>query len=87
MELGTSGLTVLFPHMEPAVMDGKGNARKSCLDICWSDPIGRVLGVVIVTVNGQAIGAEKVIAVAVTVHILGADIVMADRGGKGIWHL
>ena len=79
MELRPGGFSILFTHMEPAVMHRKTDAGKCGLDICRGDPIGRVLGVVIVTVHGQAIGAEEIITVAVAVHILGADIVVADR--------
>ena len=82
MELGTSGLAVLLAHMETAVMDGKGDAGECRLYISRSDPIGRILGVVIVTVHGETVRAEEVFSVAVMVHILGAHIVTADGGSE-----
>ena len=89
MELGTSGFAVFLTHMKAAVVNGKGNAGKSRLNISRSDPIGRILGVVIVTVHRQTVRAEEIITVAVIVHVLGADIVAADRFRKvsGVGHL
>ena len=55
MELGTSGFAVFLTHIEAAVVNGKGNAGESRLNISRSDPIGRVLGVVIVTVHRQTV--------------------------------
>lgn len=68
--------------MKATVVNGKGNAGKSRLDISRSDPIGRVLGVVVVAVHGQAVRAEEIIPVAVMVHVLGADVVAADGGSE-----
>ena len=82
MELGTSGFTVFLAHMKATVVNGKGNAGKSRLDISRSDPIGRVLGVVVVAVHGKAVRAEEIIPVAVMVHVLGADVVAADGGSE-----
>ena len=79
MELGTSGFAVFLSHMKAAVVNGKGNAGKSRLNISRSDPIGRVLGVVIVTVHRQTVRAEEVLAVSIVIHVLSTDIVLFDR--------
>ena len=55
MELGPRGFAVFLPHMGTTVMNRKGNAEKSQLDIFRRDPVLWVLGVVIVAVYGQAV--------------------------------
>ena len=79
MELGSSGFAVLLTHMEAAVMDGEGNARKRILHVCWGNPVGGIFGVVVVAVHRQAVRAEEVLAVSVVIHVLSADIVLFDR--------
>ena len=88
MELGTSGFTVFLAHMKATVVNGKGNAGKSRMDISRSDPIGRVLGVVVVAVHGKAIRAEEVIAAPVMVYVFSTHIVAADgiRKAVGVGH-
>ena len=82
MELGTSGFAVFLTHMETAVMNGETYTGKSRTNIFRGDPIGGVLGVIVVTVNRQAVSPDKVIAAAVAVTVLGADIVAVDRRFK-----
>ena len=82
VELGACGFAVLFTHMGTAVVNCKSNAGKCLLNILNGYPIGRVLGVVIVTIHGQTIRADEVITVAVAVQIFGTDIVFFDRFGK-----
>ena len=82
MELGTGGFAVFLTHIEATVVNGKGNAGKSRLNISRSNPIGGIIGVVIVTVHGETVRAEEVFSVAVMVHILGAHIVTADGSSE-----
>ena len=83
VEFGACGFAVLFTHMGTAVVNRKSNAGECLLDIFHGYPIGRVLGVVIVTIHGQTIRADEVITVAIAVQIFGTDIVFFDSFGKG----
>ena len=73
---------VLLTHMGTAVVNGEGDAGECFLDIFRSNPVRRVLGVVIVAVYGQTVRPQEVLAVTVVVLILGAHIVPADSGSQ-----
>ena len=55
VELGTSGFAVFLTHIKAAVVNGKCNARKSRPDISGSDPIVRILGVVVIAVHRKTV--------------------------------
>ena len=78
MEFGSRSLSVFLPHIEAAEMDGKGDAGKLLENILRSNPVLRVLRVVVVTIHREAVAPDEVVAVAVAVLVLGADIIVAD---------
>lgn len=80
MELGPSGLAVLLLHVEAAEMDGKGDAGKLLEDVVRGNPVLRILRVVVVTVHRETVAPDEVVAVAVAVPVLSADVIMADGG-------
>ena len=78
MELGPGRLSVLLPHIEAAVMNGKGHPGERFHHIFRRFPIGWIFRMIVVTVHRQAIATDKVVAVAVIVSVLGTYIVMLD---------
>ena len=78
MELRPCGLSVFLTVIEAAVVDGNTHAGKCLQHIGRRDPILRIFRVIVITVNGQAVGGDEVFTVAVVVLVFGANIVMAD---------
>ncbi|MPM42114.1 hypothetical protein SDC9_88776 [bioreactor metagenome] len=81
VKLWPSGFTVLFAHIGPAIVNGKGHAGKCLHNIGWQHPVFRVFRVVVITVHRQAVAAYEVIAVSIVVFVLCAHIVSTDRSG------
>ena len=84
MELRPCCFTVFLTIVVAAIVDSKADIRKGLHDIVGSDPVIRVLRVVVIAIHRKAVAADKVIAIAVAVFIFGADIVMADGSFKAV---
>lgn len=80
MEFGPRSLPVLLPHMEAAEVNGKGDAGKVLGYVLRGNPVLRVLRVVVVAIHRETVAPDEVVAVAVAVPVLSADIVVADGG-------
>ena len=59
-------------------MDGEEHAGQRRLDIRRRLPVRRILGVVVVAVDRQAVRGDEVLVAAVVVPVLGAHVVMRD---------
>ena len=85
MKLGPCGLAVFYSVIEAAVMDCEGHTWKGLQDIFRSDPVFRILGMIIITVNWKTVTADEVVAIAIVVLIFCAHIVMTDGGFQAIF--
>lgn len=63
-------------------MDGKRDAGKRGFHIGRLHPLVRIFRVIIVAVHRQAIAADEVIAAAVVVAVLRANVITTDRSSK-----
>ena len=68
-------------------MDRERHAGERVCNVGRVDPCFRIVAVIVVTVHGQAVGAEEVIVAPVPVLILGADIVVCHSLEQGIFTL
>ena len=64
-------------------MDRERHAGERVCNVGRVDPCFRIVAVIVVTVHGQAVGAEEVIVAPVPVLILGADIVVCHSLEQG----
>ena len=78
MELRTGRLAVFLPVVVTAVVDGKAHARKGSGHVVRGDPLGGIFGVIVVTIDREAVASDEVVVVAVVVLIFGAYVVVAD---------
>ena len=85
MKLGPCGLAVFYSVIEAAVMDCESHTRKGLQDIFWSDPVFRILGMIIITVNWKTVTADEVVAITIAVLIFCAHLVMIDGGLQAIF--
>ena len=79
MELRSRGLAVFLLQMMSAVMDADRHIREGGPQVLRRHPLVRILGVVVIKLHSEAVAPYKIGIAAVTVFILGADIIMADR--------
>ena len=79
MELRSRGLAVFFLQMMSAVVDADRHIREGRPQVLRRHPLVRILGVVVIKLHSEAVAPYKIGIAAVTVFILGADIIMADR--------
>ena len=78
MELRPCCLAIFLSFIESAVVDGKAHSGEGSSHIIRSDPVRRFLGVIIITVDREAVAPDEIVAVAVVVFIFGAYIIVAD---------
>ena len=82
MELGPRRFAVLHLAVAPAVVNGEGDIQKGVGQHLGCDPGGGVLGMVVVTVQHQAVGFDEVGVVAIAAFVLHRHIVKADGGSE-----
>ena len=62
-------------HMMTAVVDAEGNIGEYFPDVIRSNPILRLIGMIVVNVHGNAVCFQKIDSGSVAVLIPGADII------------
>ena len=79
MEFWPWSFAAFFLHMVAAIVNRKGHTRECVSNIGRIDPLFRIVAVVIVAVNRQAIRADKVLVATVIALILCTDIIVCYR--------
>ena len=85
MKLGPCGLAVFYSVIEAAVMDCEGHTWKGLQDILRSDPVFRILGMIIITVNWKTVTADEVVAITIAVLIFCTHVIMTDGSLQDIF--
>ena len=85
MEFWPCRLAIFLTIIVATIVDRKADARKGLHNIIRSDPVIRIFRVVVIAIHRKAVAANEIIAIAVTVFIFGADIVMADGSFKAVF--
>lgn len=78
VKLGPCGLAIFYSVIEAAVMDCEGHTWKGLQDIFRSDPVFRILGMIIITVNWKTVTADEVVTITIAVLIFCAHVIMTD---------
>ena len=85
MKFGPCGLAIFHSVIETAVMDCEGHTREGLQDIFRSDPVFRILGMIIITVNWKTVTADEVVAIAIAVFIFCAHVIMTNSRLQAIF--